>query len=328
MNNKITKQRLSNVFSYEWLIMVVVIVVAIFLWEILFSAVAVSPTTGQHYKYYIDKNIVCPRKDAFKNQLIEYDVFSYDVLEVDGEVIGTAGSDVLSVRLSAKEGDTIFTLNEKDSSFNRAKSIVDYYSVYQLERLLTDCEDYLTQFLKEEFKDKSVEEKRALSLDFENLDQRKIDSRFDERMDGDNRFRKDSEKSKGRKEERARIKKLCEEAKDFIKILSLPDEAFFTYTKYTQALEVADNSVDKKVYQDYYDGEVEEGRVDVRYGINLANLPTSQNKESVTSYFSYNNSAEGIVLMAFNFKSEQPDLQFETISFINYTVRLFSTVLD
>ena len=98
--------------------------------------------------------------------------------------------------------------------------------------------------------------------------------------------------------------------------------------KYTQAVASADNSIDKEIYQDYYDGEVEEGRENATYGIRLANLPKSQSKENVTSYLSHNNSADGIVLMAFNFKSEQPHLQFECISFINYTVRLFSTVLD
>ena len=70
LNNKITKKRLSDFFSYEWIVMTVVIVVAIFLWEMLFSAIAVKPTTGQNFKYYIDKNIVCPRNDTFKSGLI------------------------------------------------------------------------------------------------------------------------------------------------------------------------------------------------------------------------------------------------------------------
>lgn len=328
MNNKITKKRLSDFFSYEWIIMTVVIVVAIFLWEMLFSAIAVKPTTGQNFKYYIDKNIVCPRNDTFKSGLISQKTFSYDVLEVEDEVLGRGGADVLSVRLSASEGDGIITLDEKDAEFNRAKTIVDLFSVYAFDDLLFDAQDYLSSFLKDEHLGKTTEEKRALAVNYDNLDQAKIDRRFNSRMKGDNRFRKDDEIAQGKILERERIKKLCGETADFIKVLLINSQNFFTYTKYEQVYQNAIGNTDKQIFKDFYEGEIADGRQNKAYGIYLSTLPTSSSKEKVTSYFSYNNSADGILLMAFNFKSEQPDLQFECISFINYTVRLFSTVLD
>jgi hypothetical protein len=37
--------------------------------------------------------------------------------------------------------------------------------------------------------------------------------------------------------------------------------------------------------------------------------------------------ASNVVLMVFNFRNEQPELQFETISFINTMIRECSTIL-
>ena len=68
------------------------------------------------------------------------------------------------------------------------------------------------------------------------------------------------------------------------------------------------------------------------YGINLGAL-TGGEKE-ITSLYSkapYNEkneivstSADGIIVLAFNYRSQQPHLQYETLGFINYILKTYS----
>ena len=67
MDNKITKSRLSSLFSYEWLKIVAFFVVAILLFELLFAVTGVKLTAGQQFKVIYDENI----DTNFENNLIK-----------------------------------------------------------------------------------------------------------------------------------------------------------------------------------------------------------------------------------------------------------------
>ena len=105
---------------------------------------------------------------------------------------------------------------------------------------------------------------------------------------------------------------------------------FYKYTKYEYAAENdtsrEQNSVKAR------DREIAEGRENAAYGLNLSALTyaTDKDKKDVSAFFKIQgkDGAEGVVMVLFDFLSYQPDLQFESVCFVNTVVREFSDFLD
>ena len=57
MDNKITKTRLSNFLSYEWILLIILTVAAIVVWELVYTMTSVRLTVGQQYKIYYDEEL-------------------------------------------------------------------------------------------------------------------------------------------------------------------------------------------------------------------------------------------------------------------------------
>ena len=57
MDNKLTKKRLSDFLSYEWIIILVAIIAAIFVLELIYTVSATRITTGQKFTFYLDQDI-------------------------------------------------------------------------------------------------------------------------------------------------------------------------------------------------------------------------------------------------------------------------------
>lgn len=328
MDNKLTKRRFSDFLSYEWILMLVVSVVMIIVWEFVYTVGAVRLTVGQQFKFYYDETISSTTGEDFY-QLIAKDTFSYDVIELDYEAL-MSDYNVLSIRLSIQEGDVLITDSKAPeegatgtAAQVRAKTAVDNfeYKIYCLDTLLSDAKDYLKQFLKDGVTAENAE------LTYSNLDESKIDAVFSDRMKKDNRFRKD--KSVGMELERARIERLAKEVSDFKKFLdTAPEECFFKYTKYEQTLAFAEKESDKATYQNAMQKEIDERRENARYGINAAGLK-GEGKVDPSVYFKMKDSdtADNVVIMAFDFKEYQPHLQYEVISFYNTIIRACSNYI-
>lgn len=334
MDNRLTKKRLSDFLSYEWIMIIAVIVAAIFVWELVYSVAAVRLTSGQQFKYYYDETMYSGGDSEFYGMITdgENPVFSYDVLNVSSEAL-TSEYNVLSVRLSVYEGDVIFTdtIENEETGASRAKSIVDSVSVYTLDALLDDGVNYLSSFLKDEFAE--ADNKKDLVFDYGNLDEEKIRANFLSRMKKDNRFRSEEQKAEGFELEKGRIKKVGEELEKFSYLLSVGDEKglFFRYTKFSQIVAEAGEAGNKE-YEDAVQKEKDEGRENARYGLNIGKLTGSE--RSVSEYFRRTDreSAEGAALLAFDFYDVKDaklyDLQFETVSFINKIVDEFSDIFS
>lgn len=355
MDNKITKRRLSDFLAYEWILMIIIAVLAIVVWEFVYTVGSVRLTTGQQFKFYYDQTISSSGMGKLyslmksDNGNDEDDVFSYDVLSLDSESL-TSQYNVLSVRLSVQEGDIVITdckepADDAEDKSIRAKTIIDGMYGYSYNQMLKDAKIYLRDnFLKDSLK--TTDDYAAnpdADLDaatlYQNLDEAKIESRFRARMRKDNRFRSEQQKVEGVKLEKARIEKLCKEVKDFEKLLgfeSTRPDLFFKYTKYEQTMNSVEKQEDKDAYQRLVDKEVAEGRGNNIYGLKIENLNKDalgapfDKKTNPTEYFKYMgaDNAKDVVVLAFNFWSYQYDLQFETISFINAIVRDCSTILD
>lgn len=330
MDNKLTKRRFSDFISYEWILMIFVSAIMIIVWEFAYTVGSVRLTVGQEFKYYYDQTISSATSEDFYSLITGEDTFSYDVIELGYEAL-MADYNVLSVRLSIQEGDVLITDSKApedgatgDARLIRAKSAVDNfeYNIYCLDTLLEDAQNYLKQFLKDGVTGDNPE------LNYENLDGEKIKSVFLERMKKDNRFRKEEEKAAGVELEKGRIEKLVKEVGDFKKFLdTATEEAFFKYTKYGQTLEYAEKDADKEAFQKHYQREIDEGRENARYGINAAALKGGANDASTFFKMKDSDTADNVVLMAFNFKEYQPHLQFEVISFFNTVIRACSDII-
>lgn len=298
MDNKITKTRLSDYLAYEWILMIIVAVIAIIGWELIYTMAGVRLSVGQTFKYYYDETVLSNNDAAFYNMLNfgkENSILSYDVIEITSEAL-TSDYNVLSVRMSVQEGDIIITdtaKGEEEGAQSRAEHILSNFPMYDLDSLYKDAKDYLSRFLKEGQTDPLV---------YENLDENKIKNHFIERMKNDNRFRKEEDRNSGIESEKKRIKTLCKDVSDFGYILNSSDDLFYKHT-------------------------ISEELGEKRYGIKADMLKNGT--ENVDNFFrnKTDGTSKGVVILVFNFLDDQPDLQFETISFVSMCVRNFSNIL-
>jgi len=102
---------------------------------------------------------------------------------------------------------------------------------------------------------------------------------------------------------------------------------FYRYTRYEQSAKTAQEK-DKASYETLVGKEKEAGRENAVYGLELGALSGGRN--SVTKYVKRAGEADasGVTLLVFDFKSEQEDLQYEAIAFINAIVRDCSDILS
>lgn len=316
MDNKLTKKRLSDFLSYEWILVIIAAVAAIIVWELVYTVASVRLTVGQSFKYYFDESVSSLGNEDLFNMLSD-GVFSYDVKTLDSEAL-TSSYNVLTTRLSVYEGDALFTdYTEKEDGTVRAKEIIDTYG-YNYERLLSDAKEYLSGFLKNG---------KTNPLSYEDLDESKIEAHFNERTK--KRVYKNSLKAGeiSVEDEKERIKSLCEEVADFERLLACEtDGLFFRYTRYEQSVNASDDG--ESVYGGVYEKEKSEGRENAIYGLNVGALTGGKN--NITKYVKRAGEADAseITLIIFDFKSQQEDLQYEAIAFINAIVRDCANILS
>ncbi len=322
MDYKITKSRLSNFLAYEWILVIVVVIASILLWELVYSMSGVRLSTGQSFSYYYDDVVYGKNQIDFHNLLKEGEedsVLSYDVLEIKYEQMQDNAIEILPIRLSNHEGDVIFSStaeisqNEEDPDAykqRRANTLIDQYDMYSYEQLVEDARTYLKGFLSDETKNE---------LDYNDLDKTLIEAKFEDRMSGDNRYRQEEKFLEGLELEYKRIENLCVQVSTLNELLQEHPELFYQYHKYEQTYKI--NGED---YKDYYDAEETKS-----YGLKLDMLKNADDGKTVDAYFSVDGSGNATngVLLVFNFLHYQPELQFETISFINMVIETFSDIL-
>ncbi len=363
MDNKITKTRLSNFLAYEWIFMLVMIIVAVIVMELIFAMASVRLTVGQTFSIYYDENIISTNHDGFKKLLNENDTFSFDVLDVGQESL-MSEQNVLYLRLSTQEGDIIITDNadqkvDEETSVTRAKSLIDTYDMYDMDELYRDACIYLHGFLKDEYNSKYKTPEASdypKCPEYSELDEEKIEKGFHTRLGKDNRFRKKDKKAEGIKLEKQRIEKLCGEVALFKKLLDLDTELynstngeqsyFMYYTKCEQSRNIVEVK-EKPAEEEKYKKALEEnkkkynGRETARYALKADMIRKSKDsqatKRSVDEFFRFGSYEEGadvtetaknVVIEVFNFRTFQPELQFECISFMNTIVTSCSDILD
>ena len=298
---------------------------------------SVRLTVGQKFKFYYDYDLYSGANTQLVEHLKKDKAFSYEVQNLSAEWLLEA-NDLLNTRLSIYDGDMLFTddrVPAEDSTRKNvlAKSRVDATKIYIMKDLHEDAKAYLRTMLKDGFS-----QDKELEFEYSNLDEQKIEQGFHSRLGKDNRFRTAEQKAEGIRLEKERIQRLCQDVKDFKKILELPDEYFFCYTRFSQKLEMVKLENDRSLietYQKAYDTEINTpGRVNARYGLRVDMLKqrSGQGKKDPTEFFNYAYqdpaSSNNVMIMVFDLQEQQPELQFECISVINSIVRACSTILD
>lgn len=317
MENKITRKRLSDMFAYEWIMIAAVILAAIFLLELFYSLFSVKLTTGQQFRIFYDTKIIDSSEDLVY-LLEKKNTFSFDVLDLATETVDSTGN-VLSARDVLGMGDVIITDAEKDeedeTAFTRAENIAMGLTMYTMDELLADAEEYLD----------SLKAAPDGGYSYEELDHSLIERGFNERLGKDNRFRTAEQKTEGLALEEERIEKLTRNYADFKKLLELDD----------QLVAAGEEGI---FYRSKLNGETEE-----RYGLRAAEL--TNGKEAASKFFSIDKygenyeiiiSSENVIIMFFDRYEDSNNyeykgkgaLQFELLSFISVVVRECSDLLS
>ena len=138
MDSKITKERLGTLLSYDWIYLIVIIVMCSFIMSFVYGIIAIKPTPGQAFNYFYDYE-VSARADA--SFALLYDkTFSFDVRDVIvDELTQEEGDSILTAKIENGEGDIIFThthgsFKEQEGYYScRAHNIIDFKPVYALD---------------------------------------------------------------------------------------------------------------------------------------------------------------------------------------------------
>lgn len=350
MDNKITKRRLSDFLAYEWILMIVIAVVAILVWELVYTMAGVRLSVGQQFKFYFDETVYGNASAVISilDKDGEEGALSYDILELNAESL-SSDFNVLSTRLSIQEGDILITdckdpteeenSEEVEDKTIRLKTMVDSYDGYSYEEMLFDAKTYLRNYMTSNYVDSEAVFDTVVDGVFDDV---KIEKSFRSRMKKDNRFRKESDIKIGIGLETERLTKLYKEVVAFGNLLEFENQynnLFYRYTKYSQSRDKQEKESDKEKWAEYTQSEVNRinekifkeevnYKTEFIYAINLGAMPTAEGKTNPSDLCVYKGteSAENVCIMVFDFRSYQPHLQFETISFINAIVRSCSTL--
>lgn len=327
MDAKITKSRLANLLSYDWLKIIAAILAVVFLLLVFFTTIKTRARDEQIYTVYIysttesvsggDPDMTLLSGDGaneFARAGMEKGIFSYDVLNAELENFGSGAysetifqsrrmamqgtvmfvSDYLTPGKEAEEGETLTTT--LDQLLENVED-PDRCFVLETEQYLKDCESYLVRFFGGNWREGTLDREEARAC-------------FMARNEKDNRYHLASQKEQGVKDEEARLEKLRE---DFIFVL---DNCFatgvYTHTEVTLG------------------GEGKE--VTGSYAVNVGGLPSLRKfvyhnvkRTNEAGQEEYVQSGEDICLVLFNNDNDEGkggdaanDLRFETISFLRY----------
>ena len=306
MDAKITRKRLSDFLAYEWIVMIVAVLVAVLLWEALFSLTAVRLSPGQTY-YILYGSGVVPKSNLAEES--KEGVFSYDVI---GGVIAEDASyetAVLFAKIDTFIADALITTT------SRAAHIIDNRKVCDLDTLYLSAKEYVGYF-----------------YDGDAINAERVAEKFSERMKNDNRFKTESEKAEGVLLEVARIEKLKKDVSDLGAFLeSAREEEFYRYTRFYNTYENAAEE-NKESYRDLYEKEIAEGREDLKYGLAVSEL--SGGEHDPTEYFKKEDETEQadekIVILLFDQRTidgKENVLFYENASFICKILKLCSNYI-
>ena len=334
MDIKITKKRLSNLISYDFLKIILACVAVIVVWSLLFTTLGTIITEGQQFYPVVFEGVNGYSDGNFK--LLETlkkegsasdggSALSFDVLETSVTEIISAGSYsasyMLTVRLSAGEGDVIIIgggneeYDEESGNMSDLLSLVSNRTLCSIDKLLDSAYIYTVKngFISET--ENGYEVDREKIKDFF-ITQRIPSARNYRRTYVDEKTISDGVENEIKRIEQIylnylAIKKAIENAKE-------RGEDFLWYAKPV-----------------YIDGDNTVYGEENAYGIDIAKLVRSKadGEEDIKKlWYTFdengNTTIAGLVFGVIDRFSEQSDLQYETLGALSYIIRTYSDYVE
>lgn len=302
MDARITKQRLGNLLSYDWLKILVSVAAAVAALALFFTMVGTRPTSAQTFTVFCHAELSAGEDfntlgDSLKNK----GTFSYDILSVGTESFSknSSSSTVYSTRRAVGRGNVYFVPDETPKYIEiGGETVVDESSneliylsggavyngengkggFYDTAYFLEDCENYLKDFYDGD-------------LDNE-LNTEKVRECFLSRNGKDKRFRSKAKKEKGVSQEQARIEQLRE---DYLFVKAALEEGTLSHIDYPNAK-----------------GEA------YSFGISLSEL---KGLGKLVNYGTEGSAPVALMILRNNYKDN--NLRFEAVSFLKYLVEKY-----
>ena len=285
MDAKITKQRLGNLLSYDWLKILCAIAAAVVALVLFFTMVRTRPGDDQVFTvfgYQVYQGAI-GETDLDKDK-----IFSYEILETGSETFDAKTSYLFSVRRSVNEGSVMF-VSDLVRNEGTEEETTDLLSVtggaegtvaLNTETYLNDCKAYLARFFGED-------------LGAEEPDAELTRETFLARNAKDKCFRTSAKKEAGIVLEQARLIKLRE---DYFFVLGA----------------IESGKLSHKVIET-------EGK-STPVAFNLGKL----NKISKLYYCGeHDKPQDALNLIILNNRNPQSDLRYEAVSYLKYLVEKY-----
>lgn len=294
MDARITKQRLGNLLSYDWLKILGAIVAAVLVLSVFFTMVATRPRSSQIYSVYAyDGTYAGTDFATLGDKLLARNVFSYDILKTGTETFDSKnsyGGAVFTARRSVGEGTVMFVsgYSQTDEEGNKQDSLFESLvkegpgMFLDPEKFMADCAAYLSGFYDGDWRAENPV-----------LNEESVRQCFLARNGKDKRFRSAAKKEEGVLLECERVEKL---RGDYLTVEAAFEGGVFEYAYCT---------AEDKVYT---------------AGIGTGKLATVQN----LAYYTVERdgetvrTAEELTLVLFNNGDKADDLKYETVSFLKY----------
>ncbi len=315
MDARVTKHRLANMLSYDWLKILVAVVFAIAALSVFFTMVRTRATDGQTFIVYGHAGLnATERANSFDDELVSKKAFSYDVLSVTVEnfTSGYMAEAAFAARRAAGEGTVIFVSNQdKDDPETEVTEVSDLWTIAgygydsDLQRPLGPA-DYADEGsignaldVRVFFQDVEKELAKFFGANWREAAEpmeEPVRAAFSARNGKDNRFRFSSAKFEaGVRSEAERVKKLRD---DYLAV----QEAF---------------AAEKLTYIDY---PAEEGEP-CAFAVGLGNL--GRIGDLYTYSTETGTATKDLCLMLFNNGKRLGDLKYEPVSFLRYLADTF-----
>ena len=229
MDAKITKKRLSQLLSYDWLKIILTAIAAIVVWELAFTTTATRILPSQNFGVY--SYIGSTGTTRFSNYANLKNEFSYEVIEGSAQDISTGGDQyafqIMEARLSTDEADVLLVADTTGGYIQyvtpegETKTVETYlqdfmYRYYNYAYRLDGEDGYLAQM--ENYLNSYYNGNYLAGV----LNEEKVEADFRARAKAnkDKRYKKESAIQQGVKDEKARFALYRQNLIDFNNYLS------------------------------------------------------------------------------------------------------------
>ena len=327
MDAKITKKRLSQMLSYDWMKIIAVAVGVIVVWSLVFSMTATRIIPSQAFGIYAYTGTTVTTRFSSLPERAK-DFFSYEVIEFKTEDINTGGKEyayqIMEARLTTDEVDVLFvphvaggdiqyTLDGEQKTTTYLEDFLYrfYASAYRLDGengYLTKMEKYLNDYYKGDYTNPN------------NVDEEKIETDFRAKVKErkDKRYKTETKIQAGVQGEIARLK--------------MYRQAFADFNDY---LEKGYISL-QEVTLHFTDSEGKTNSVTGKFSINLCPDETLMGDLKKEVYYrvldeetqEYKSSIQDMNILIIKDKVENYGFEFERLGLITHLVQTYCSALN